>query len=905
MNNYLILFFILIGLGFNAKAQSTISGTVIDNSDKATLKNATVMLLNASDSLLLDFTRSNDKGEFSLKGPVKDELLLLISYPKYADFFQNIRRDNFNGVLGEIGLTSVAHLIEEVVIKRKSAILIKGDTTEYDATQFKVEKNAKVEDLLKVLPGITVDAAGNITAQGKTVKRVLVDGEEFFGNDPTLVTRNIRSDMVDKVQVYEKKSDQAERTGVDDGVREQTINVKLKEDAKNGMFGKALAGGGTNDFYMGQLMLNKFKGGQKMSVYGLTGNNGTTSINWNDAQKFGIEVDASFDGGAMKVNDPFSGEGIVGVPKAINSGVNFTDKWKQDRYQFNFNYKFGKIVAEGEEETLKSGIINSNVRKNVDTDNDQHRINLKVDTKIDSLNQILIKGGATKKKLWSNEIVNSENVELEESITTTNNSKETVDHQVNNYDFDVLYTKKFLKAGRSLSLNAVGSKNETLGTGYLFSTLETSNVAGVDTTDQFKRTEQTGHKIHGRVTYTEPFSKHLNLTLAYGMVKANNASLLESYNKDASGQYGLLDEKYSSDYDFNRRSNNYDVVLNFIGEKLKANWTNTFNDDRLEQINNYDNRSINRKFFTYNPRLSMTYNFSMVKALKISYSGRNQLPSLTQIQPILNNSDRLNINEGNENLTPSFINSVESFYHSFNMLSNQLKYLGATVTVTNDPISQNISTKEGVNYYRWDNMVGKKDFNVSMFAGYNFRLHKAKALENSFGVVLGLSENNNFFNERDNLVKSQNYTFNYELKRETKTGFNFSTKLSPQYREMTSRLSSGQDNSGFVLGISGNLEYFFSGSFKLYTNYNYSYEAPTKAFDQKIERFLIHPGMSKKFLKDESLMLDFTINDVLNQNLGYSRIQSNSVFTQRRFETIRRYYMLKLSWDFNKMFAKS
>src|SRR5690606_2683187 len=204
-------------------------------------------------------------------------------------------------------LTSVAHLIEEVVVKRRAAITIKGDTTEYDASQFKMEKNAKVEDLLKVLPGITVDASGNITAQGKTVKKVLVDGEEFFGDDPTLATRNIRSDMVDKVQVYEKMSDESERTGVDDGQREQTINVKLKGDSKNGIVGKVLGGGGTHDYYMGQLMLNKFKGSQKIAAYGLFGNNGTTSMNWEDAQKFGGDSGVSYgDDGSISVDGGFS-----------------------------------------------------------------------------------------------------------------------------------------------------------------------------------------------------------------------------------------------------------------------------------------------------------------------------------------------------------------------------------------------------------------------------------------------------------------------------------------------------------------------------------------------------------------------------------------------------------------------
>ena len=201
-------------------------------------------------------------------------------------------------------------------------------------------------------------------------------------------------------------------------------------------------------------------------------------------------------------------------------------------------------------------------------------------------------------------------------------------------------------------------------------------------------------------------------------------------------------------------------------------------------------------------------------------------------------------------------------------------------------------------------MNGKNNMDFSAYAGYHFRLHKDLVLDNSISPVFAISRSHNFVNGDANEVNMQSYSLAYEIKRETKTGFNFSTRFTPQYRQMKSNLSPEQDNNGFVFTSGGSFEYFLSKTFKVYTNYDYSYEAPTAAFDQKIERFLIHPGVSKKFLKNESLVLDFTINDVLNQNIGYSRMQTNSIFMQRRFDTIQRYYMLKLSWDFTKMFVK-
>src|ERR1700744_164397 len=168
-----------------------------------------------------------------------------------------------------------------------SQMKIKGDTTEFNAKAYVVQPNDKVEDLLRQLPGIEVDKDGKITAQGETVTKVLVDGEEFFGDDPTLVTKNIRADMVDKVQLYDKKSDQATFTGIDDGVRTKTINIKLKEDKKNVLFGKVNANVGTNDYYEGQLIANRFKANEKFAVYGTAANDGRIGLGFEDNSTLG------------------------------------------------------------------------------------------------------------------------------------------------------------------------------------------------------------------------------------------------------------------------------------------------------------------------------------------------------------------------------------------------------------------------------------------------------------------------------------------------------------------------------------------------------------------------------------------------------------------------------------------
>ncbi len=269
-----VLAFLLIHITSHSQ-KILIKGTVVDSSANIVLSNTSSVLFQAKDSFIVADTRTNEEGMFhfdNLLAPV--DYVLLLRYPGYADYTHKISiKDVRKGVLDlrRINLTLKAKLLEEVVVKgQNSAIKIIGDTTEYVADSFKVKPNASVEDLLKQLPGLQVDQYGNITAHGARVKKVLVDGEEFFNDDPTLVTRNLRADMIGKVQVYDRKSDAAAFTGVDDRVRDKTINLKIKEDKNHGIFGKADVGGGIDKHYSLQGMINAFKAKRKVAAYATT-----------------------------------------------------------------------------------------------------------------------------------------------------------------------------------------------------------------------------------------------------------------------------------------------------------------------------------------------------------------------------------------------------------------------------------------------------------------------------------------------------------------------------------------------------------------------------------------------------------------------------------------------------------
>lgn len=244
---------------------ASLKGSVKDTLNNQNLSNAVIALLHAKDSVLYTFTRSDKNGNFELNKLEGGDYLLMITCPKFVDYINPVSLQNTTAFdVGNLSLTTKARLLEEVIVRQKvAAIRMRGDTVEFKADSFKVREGASVEEMLKRLPGLTVDKDGKITAQGKKVEKVLVDGEEFFGDDPTIATKNLQADAIDKVQVFEKKSDQAAFTGIDDGQGKQTINLKMKEDKKRGYFGKLDLGGGTDQKWNNSAMLNRFKGKQK------------------------------------------------------------------------------------------------------------------------------------------------------------------------------------------------------------------------------------------------------------------------------------------------------------------------------------------------------------------------------------------------------------------------------------------------------------------------------------------------------------------------------------------------------------------------------------------------------------------------------------------------------------------
>jgi hypothetical protein len=903
-------------------AQSTysIKGRVADTASNSKLTNATVAVLNAKDSILQKFTRVND-GQFAINNLKKGKFILLVSYSGYADFVERFTLDSAHTThdFGRIGMILKTQLLKEVIIKAQvAAVKIKGDTTEFNANAFTVQPNAKVEDLLKELPGIQVDKDGKITAQGQTVSKVLVDGEEFFGDDPTLVTKNLRADMVDKVQLYDKKSDQAAFTGIDDGVKNKTINIKLKEDKKNGYFGKLDAEGGTDKYYQEQLMFNRFKGKQKFSVYGTIGNTGKIGLGWRDENKYGgTGLEFSDDGGLFfngggdesdldSWNGRFEGEGI---PLARTAGAHYDTKWNADKQSINANYKIGSLDVDGTkniltQNTLPGNFINSNSDQTFHKYMFRQKLDLTYQVKLDtSSNLKLMVDGTDKHSKVDNTYTSTS---LRQNGTKLNTNNRTVNNDVTDKIFhaSAFYTKKFKRVGRTLSVNISEAYNESDAKGFLksntafFDTLE--NATSTQAIDQRKTTQTKNNVLSSTVTYTEPLSKKFSAVVNYGINVNNGTSDRRSYNQSAPGVYNVQIDSLSNNYKLNQLSNQFGLNFNYKSKKATFNFGSkvaTVNFKQVDLFNDANSRT--RNFVNWFPQATYQYRFSQQQSIRISYNGNTSQPNIDQIQPVRVNTDPLNVTLGNPNLKPSFTNRFSLWYNSYQVISDQSLYVGGSYSSTMNPIVSNVvtDTQTGKSVFQSSNL-DKQTVNmyVNVYYGRKIPIGDINA-----GLSADANGNTyyNLSNNKLNKTTSYTYSANFNLSKYKQKKYNVWASAGPAYTLNSSSLLPNVNNNGSGFNANGGFNIYLPAKFGIGSDCNYQYNAKTQSFPEDFKRTTLNANISKAFMKDESIKITLSGNDLLNQNKGYNRSGSAGILTQERYTAIKRYFMLSLTWDFN------
>ncbi len=927
MRFIILLWTFLIFFGLSASAQNgySVKGTIADSVEKVKLATSAVTILKARDSILVKFGYAKADGSFILDGLPGGKYILLISYPDYADYVEQFSLDSANTFhdFGNISMSPKARLLQEVIVKGTLQMTIKGDTTEFNAKAFVIQPNAKVEDLLKQLPGITVDKDGKITAEGQTVTKVLVDGEEFFGDDPTLVTRNIRADMVDKIQLYDKKSDQAAFTGVDDGKTEKTINVKLRADRNKGIFGKMQAGDGPGvpgGIYQGEALFNVFRNKSKFSVFGTIGNNGKVGIGWEDDQKYGTGDQLNVTDNGISINTASSDDldvfgGIYsgqGFPLAQTAGVHYDGKWDDDKQSTNANYKLGYIAINGSNGLLTQNnipgfILKSNSNKDYNNSMFRQKLSEVYQVKLDSSSNLKISVDGTLKH-----IITQSSYAATDSLNDVlvNNSTRQLNNTVDQRAFNgnAFYTKKFRKPGRTLSALLSESYSQSQANGYLKSFVNFYNAQGtVDSTqdiNEAKTNNLQSNILNANITYSEPFTKSLALLLNYGIGVNTAGADRSTFNPSSPGNYKLLVDSLSSNYDFRQVLNHAGAIFNYKKGKIIFNFGTRVTNDRFHQRDESTDSASVRTFVEWAPQALFEYRFSQLKSFSIGYNGTTTQPTLEQLQPVATNNDPLNIILGNPTLIPSFTNTLNVNYRTYEVLTSQFFGLYGSYSFITNPIVNHINYNQaGQSVSQYFNLRDKTATNFN--GGINFS-RKFKSLGGiDGGVGFDINGNTAYNYANDSLNMSKNYVLNPSLRismyKEKKIELGFSG--GPTYSISQTSLQPDINNNGW--GAKANLDgtIYLPAGFQFGSYSSYQYNAATASFHSDFSQVLLNLFIIKTFLKKKNLMVELWGNDLLNQNSGFTRNAQANLITQSTYNTLKRYFMLTINYDFTKMTA--
>lgn len=842
---------------------------------------------------------------------------MLFSYPGYADFVEPLTLSDTSQVnLGNVQMIQKARLLQEVVVKQTvSAIRIKGDTTEFTADSFHVAANANVEDLLKKLPGIQVDKNGQITAQGQTVKKVLVDGEEFFGDDPTLVTQNLRADMVDKVQVYDKKSDQAAFTGIDDGQKDKTINIKLKEDKKRGYFGKLSAGAGADGHHEEQLMFNKFRKKEKFAAYGIVSNTGKSGLSWKDQSDYGDNGNMNYDedNGYFYINggsdplDSWNGSyNDQGTPLVQNGGLHYNNKWSDDKESVNANYKWSRLMVDGNSSNIATNILPntvnySNSRESFKNTMTRNKGNGTYEVQFDSSSSLKVFAeGGNYHKITSNtsntETLNADSSLLNKSMRNTSNTNDN-----NFFNSNLIWRKKLRKKGRTLSLNLQQKYTEDKGHGFLFAENDyyidpsspTQNI-----TDQLKEANSKNFQLNTKLTYTEPLSTSSSIIANYALVVNNSASTLLSYNKAGDGKYSALDSVYSNDYTFNTLTNRGGLAYSYVRKKIRFN---IGTDAGVTSFNQKDEMGkggdANRHFVNWYPQMHFNYNFSNQRRLALDYNGSTRQPSIQQIQPVKTNNDPLNIVLGNPTLKPSFNSNINLFFFDYKVITEREFFISSSYNFTNNAIASSVYTDSvGRRTTQSVNVNGNRNFNT--WLDYGFKWKKA-GLYISFNGNMNLNRYVTIVNNENNITNSGNYTGGIRLTKRKEKWYDIGIEASATYNNSKSSIQKDVKTDYWTYQIQPSADVYLPLKFQVHSEINYNIRQQTAMFSGNNNVFLWNAWIGKKLLKKDALLIKLSGNDLLNQNIGLRRNISSNYISENRYATIRRFFLLSVVWNFS------
>ncbi len=894
--NKLLTLILFISFSFSISAQDySLSGFVKDE-ENTPLLGATVVVLDAVDSTMVAFGITDETGKFLVYDVPAGERILQVSHTGYADYGKamSLSGEQKEMQVGEIVLSVSSAILEEVSIKAEHIPMgILGDTINYNAAAFKTRPGASVEDLLKKLPGIEVARDGSIKAQGKDVENVLVDGKEFFSGDATVATKNLEAEAVDKVQVFDKKSEEAEFTGIDDGQEEKTINLKLKDGYKNGGFGKASIDAGTENTRQAKLNYNRFSPSVQASIIGNTNNINQQAFSFNEYVDFmggfqNVLATGGFSEYGINVGTPRAPQGIIDQKSVgSNFNVDFSKGLK-----LNANYLFAQNDTDLERFGSTQNFTDNEAFSTIDTSlttnrTTNHRVNTKLKYNPNPYNNFTL--NTRFYRIGTSDIGSSSADFLVDGVNQSMTSSETnTSTAAYNINSSLLYKKKFRKKGRNWISTASyehSDRDEQTDINNAFRTLTEEELI-----NQFQSFSNQRNTVGGNTKFTEPIGKKLYLGMNYTFNQETQTPIRDYFNRIENQL--VLDNDFSSIFESrwmyhdvglslkrNRKKLNLTFGLSYMNAGLKA-W-----DDGIQVNDNEDHHYIL-------PTFRARYKMKSSRSLEFGYNSSVNAPQLSQMVTQINNLNPNFLILGNPNLSPEYLHTFTLNYSSFDQFnfSNQFANLSVTYSPNRIVNSRNLRSDlvtEVVPVNAGNHMT------ANLYFSHHSPIRKLK-IKYNLSTTLAYSRYNTFVNEVENDVTNANANINFSIENRNKDVVDISAGLRMDINAFSNSFNSNFDEP-FI-----NYSWFMDGFINLGKGYNfgatYDFRTFNSAFFQGEQvAHLIGAKLSKSFLEDK-LTLTITANDVLNQNIGIDRSGTINSLSDTRYNILGRYVMFGASY---------
>ncbi len=904
-------FLMLVFTGLSFAQTNQIMGKVTDMNSGKAMQGATIQLLFRADSVILQTKVSDAQGNFLFNNVPNNSFIVTISNLDYQQNVSFVTLNNSSKDLGTLKLMQQGKDLEEVIIVgRQPAAVQIGDTTQLSASQYKVNPDATTEDLLKKMPGITVDKNGTVTAQGEAVKKVTVDGKEFFGDDASAALKNLPSSIVDKIQVFDRLSDQAQLTGIDDGNSQKTINIVTKSGIKNGQFGRIYAGYGTDERYSAGGNISLFEGARRISL--VANFNNINQQNFGSQDLLGLTGSSGGGGWGRGGGDEFMVGQSNGISKTNALGINYGDKYGK-KVDVTGSYFFNNSTINNESLTATKFLKfpQSNKQQSFsETENTNHRLNLKLDYKIDSNNFISIRPrlNIQNNKSTSNNLVNTyRNISdsVNNSISQRSNDRATI-----NFSNEINYRHSFAKKGRSINLSLNNSYNKNTGDSYIDAQYRFYDSLGIATDsaqNQFFDNYSDGTTYRARFAYTEPISKNSILQFAYNYTTQNSTSDQKAYNYGGA-KYDQFDTTFSNKFENKILTNNVGLSYRWSkGRDAMLNLGLDYETSKLESERIFPGVSqVNQTFGNFLPSGMYRQKLSKSSNVRLFYRARNNFPSVTQLQDVVNLSNPLRISSGNPFLKQAYTHFLGGRYTYTNTKTSNSLFANIFLSTTSNYISnaiyiaqkdsviqQDIKLKEGSQFTIPVNLNGNNS--IRTYLTYS---RPIKAIKTTLNLNAGMNYSRlpGLINYISTITNNYNFNSGFVLASNISEYVDFNINYTVNFNNAKSNAANSKNNkyvnqsSGVQLNLLSKSGWFVQNSVN-----NENYTGLTKGLNQNY--WLWNAAVGKKFLKNNAGELKLSVFDLLKQNQSISRNVTENYIEDMQNKVLQQYFMLTFTYS--------